>query len=142
MEPVGSPAVARVRVYEPGDVERFFEEAVEERLQRREALDRALARARAAREQLRAVSADRGRLASLVLDAEEREARLDADAARAVREIIAAADAEAEACIATARAEVAHARLAVAVRQLSGEPPRLPAPSVVDLTDHRVAEAV
>lgn len=142
MEPVGSQALVGIPAYDPAEVERFFEEAVEERLQLREALDIALARAAAAREALEAVRSLRYCIGATVIEAEERHRKLEADTDRAIREMLAAADAQAEACIANARAEAARGRLAAAVEQINGQPEALPSAAIIDLRDRRVAEAV
>lgn len=130
---------ASVRAYDASAVEELLASAAAERTRLVAALDAANLRIDAARQQLTVERDLRIRIGALVIDVERRHQQIEAETAFAIEELLAAADAEAEVCLATARADVARQKLLVAVQHAAdtrpSRPPTTPAaaehPSVI-----------
>jgi cell division septum initiation protein DivIVA len=148
---------SRVRGYDAAVVERFLDAATEERQRLLGALEAANARIAAARSHLQAEWELHERIGSVVIQAGRRRRQLEAEAESAVGELLAAADAEADACLAAARAEVARRKLEAAVRPhveheagstvsavVESDPPAAqaarPASNLIDLSSGRIME--
>ena len=123
--------IGQVQAYRIDVVEAFLEAAAAERERLQVAVADAHARLVAARDRLAEITELRNRLGTMVLDAQHVVIRRRADVETAVARIVDAAEAEAGAILATARAEAAALRSRAAVRLATGVDE--PAP-VIDLS--------
>ena len=124
--------IGALPAYTVDQVKAFLEAASEERDRLLLEVADATARMLAAEERLAAAAELRSRLGAMVLDAQRIVARRRADMEAAVAHIADAAEAEAEAIVANARAEAATLRSRTALgRSTWGSEPRSP---VIDLT--------
>ena len=131
-----------VQAYDAAAVEQFIDSAAAERSRLLAALDAAKARIDAAREQLTVERDLRMRIGAMVIEVERRHQQIEAETTHAIDELLAAADAEAEVCRVTARADVARQKLVIAVQHAAEMRPAAPEPYLEHPAVVRVTDAV